>query len=435
LSDTYQATLTYTDEYGNEAAFNHDSIQAIDDAFENSIAAYEFPYRDGAALDNMGQKARRIRIRCFFLNEDYDNHKSLINYLSSAGDPAYELVHPKYGLIKGQIESVNIRHDDGERCAEIDLSFIEQMRGIIDPKYRTSVDSGCEEAFLNGQDELTDEIEADIRSEFGAEAATLLDATIDTAKTLFSHFSGLSKTARDWVRAADTYVNTLNRTLTAIENPANSLIGTFSYVTSLPGAIIAPLTRCAERYALLVKEVETSPYQMFSTLRAYMEGLEDATGATFVKYTRIAAAQREALELSSVLADDNVIAQEQERRSKEKSFSTTGVYLKSASEDLPLTVNEIERALADVNEDIQRAVTTARSMRTLKEMAQTLVSHVIDIKIERDRLIKVDIDNELPLHLVCLKYNLPYNYAEKILLVNRIKHPNFVQGEIAIYAR
>lgn len=74
-------------------------------------------------------------------------------------------------------------------------------------------------------------------------------------------------------------------------------------------------------------------------------------------------------------------------------------------------------------------------MATLKSMALTLMSHVIDVKIERDRLIKIEVDNATPLHLICLTYGLPYNTAEQLLTVNRIRHPSFVSGEVNIYAR
>jgi hypothetical protein len=42
----------------------------------------------------------------------------------------------------------------------------------------------------------------------------------------------------------------------------------------------------------------------------------------------------------------------------------------------------------------------------------------------------------MPLHLVCLKYGLPYTDAERLLGVNRqIRNPNFADGEVLVYAR
>ncbi len=48
----------------------------------------------------------------------------------------------------------------------------------------------------------------------------------------------------------------------------------------------------------------------------------------------------------------------------------------------------------------------------------------------------VTTQNTLPLHLLCLKYNLPYNYADRVNSINRIKNPSFTPaGEVKIYVR
>ncbi len=45
----------------------------------------------------------------------------------------------------------------------------------------------------------------------------------------------------------------------------------------------------------------------------------------------------------------------------------------------------------------------------------------------------VSIDNNMPLHLICLKYGLSYNDAEQLMGINHIPHPNFVSGEVNVY--
>ena len=425
MPDRYQAMLD-----GNIPL----EIQTIQDTFEKSIAAYEFPYRDGAMLGDMGQKARKIRIRCFFINENYNAHIALINYLNTALMTEHELTHPKYGLIKGQIEISDVRHEDLEETAEVDLNFIENLRGSIEPTYQTSVESSTEEAFLNGQDELMEELELDLKDYLGAEAQGMLDVVLDPAKTLFEQFSGLSKNARSYIKTADIYVRTLNRELPDVANPASSLIASFSYTTNLPGAIIGLLARTIERYAILAGTTVVAPFRFLSDLKANTTALSNTMSPTFEKYTKIASAQRSALEFGSLLKTDNTKAQAAQQAAKTKSFTALGVLVK-APQERPLTVNEIEQSLALVNTDIQACVNIARGMQNLKDLALTLTNHVIDIKIERDKIVKVSIDNTLPLHLVCLKYGLPYNYAERILLVNNIKNPSFVTGEVSIYAR
>jgi hypothetical protein len=40
----------------------------------------------------------------------------------------------------------------------------------------------------------------------------------------------------------------------------------------------------------------------------------------------------------------------------------------------------------------------------------------------------------MPLHLVCLRYGLPYTAAERLLTINSIVNPNRVAGEVNVYA-
>jgi len=70
----------------------------------------------------MGQKAREIKFRCYFYNETYELHTSVIALLDYHG--LLELHHPKYGIIQGMVESMSIRHDDREETAEIDITFV-----------------------------------------------------------------------------------------------------------------------------------------------------------------------------------------------------------------------------------------------------------------------------------------------------------------------
>lgn len=100
-----------------------------------------------------------------------------------------------------------------------------------------------------------------------------------------------------------------------------------------------------------------------------------------------------------------------------------------------LTINEIEQMLAETRSYLQEAVDESRGMESLKKMAALLLDHANAVKIEREKIVKVEIENRMPLHLICLKYGLPYNYADRLRAINKIRHPNFVSGEVAVYAR
>ncbi len=408
--------------------------ETIEDSFEKAIARHEFPYRSGALLEDMGQKARVVKIRCFFLNEWYETHKSFINYIDMT-DHEYELTHPKYGLIKGQIESMVVRHDDRELTAEIDLTFVEQMRGVIDTVFAPPVDAWTEEAYQAGQDELTEEVTKDIWDEYLEDFDELLKEIDPTQTTLFQQFSGLSKKAQNFVKTVDRYVARLKSTLNTIQSPANSLVSTITYATNLPGVVIGSLAGTVERYALLYNTIRNAPDRFLQSFRNGVAELEDAFGE-FGKYTRTAKAQRAAVEVGAIFKEDQVKDAAARQQAQVKTFSPLGRPQKAIAEpEQILTVTEIEAALAIVRTDLQVAIDESRSMQSLKTMAAALTDHVIAIKKSRPPLIAVQIDPAMPLHLICLKYGLPYKEAEQILAINRIRHPSFVSGEVQVYAR
>jgi len=54
--------------------------------------------------------------------------------------------------------------------------------------------------------------------------------------------------------------------------------------------------------------------------------------------------------------------------------------------------------------------------------------------VDFERLVEVEILKPTPLHVVCHRHGLPYNVAERLVLLNRIRNPSFVQGKVLLYA-
>jgi hypothetical protein len=100
-----------------------------------------------------------------------------------------------------------------------------------------------------------------------------------------------------------------------------------------------------------------------------------------------------------------------------------------------MNINELEATLAIVRTRIEAAVEKAREIDSLKTMAVALLNHVNSVRLEREKMAKVVLDNPMPLHLVCLKYGLPYQDAERLIRVNNIPAPNFTSGEVMVYVR
>lgn len=410
-------------------------IETLDDRFENAIVRHEFPKRAGAQLENMGQKARSVSIRCYFWDhgdhQTYADHVDFINHLQRT--ELSELVHPQYGLVKGMIESFNVRHDDRDMTAEVDISFVEDLRGSTADIEYEDVEAAVEEAVLESQQEQMDSFAEEVRVELGGEAAGILEKSLDPAKGILEQFTGYSRAARGYLKRVEFFVATLEGTLTSVANPANGLISTINYGTNLPGRVIGSLSRCIERYVVLYDTIKNAPTRFLDSIDQAMLQLEATVG--FGSQLRIGFACQGAHAMAGIYKSDESTRQQVRRDEQHSGFDALGKYQAPAETEPMLTVNELETSLAKMRAMLQDGIDQDRSMESMKAMARSLQGHVNTVKLQRDRIITVELDNAMPLHLVCLKYGLPYNMADRLASINSIKNPSFTSGEVQIYGR
>ena len=405
---------------------------SIEDVYERAFR-HRFPYRDGALLDDLGLKARVVKLRVYFYNEGYERHKDFLNHLK--GRYLFELVHPKYGLMLGGIEAVSTRHDDRKQTAEMDITFVEDISSISGIEGATApatVGASIEDVYERAVVEEREAFANDARVELGAEAEEILSKELDPDLGVLEQFSGLSRKARVWVKKVDEYVGIMKAELNAVANPANTLIATIDYGADLPGVVALAVARTAERYAIFYDGIRSAPTRFIQSLFDGMTGLENALG--FNGRTRAGAAHRASLELGGIFEVDQDDRQRARALESVKSFDVLGNYLNPETAPKVLTTNDIEGSLYRVRLYVQGIIDASRPQASLKEMVLKLQEHALKLKIESETLVAVEIDNETPLHLICLRYGLPYRYAERLMAVNTIKHPNFVKGEVKIHA-
>ena len=421
-------------------------IETTDDAFEKAIVRHEFPFQNGALLEDMGRKARVVKFRCYFWDdgadhETYEAHKELEKKLAS--HEISELVHPKYGPLRGCVESMSIRHDDRDRTAEIDVTFVE---GLIEDGGDTrhdDVEAGAEEAYNNGIEDQKKEFADDVKEALGPEASGILDRVLDPAKGIVEQFQDVSTKARNYLKTVESYVGTLEGTLNTIANPGNSLVSTINYGVNLPGRVIGSVSRCVERYALLYDSLKTAPARFVNSMTFGLKGLSNTSGK-FSKTTKIASASHTALQTAYLYKADETLRVAQKKNEGLRAFDAVGNYTapevaanRAAATTAPettMTVNELESSLAEVRGSLHEAIDLSRENTILKQQALQLQVHVNNIKLEREKIIQVLLDNPMPLHLVCLRYGLPYNAAERLLTINSIRNPNCASGEVRVYA-
>lgn len=100
-------------------------VQNVGRAGSRAIAVNDYPYADGAELDDLGKKARRFKVKAIVWGSDYEVRlKRLIDALEAPG--VGELIHPVHGAVQALAETWDDAHEaelvDG---AMVDISFIE----------------------------------------------------------------------------------------------------------------------------------------------------------------------------------------------------------------------------------------------------------------------------------------------------------------------
>lgn len=100
-----------------------DCVSTTDDA-PHAMVEHEYPYVDGADVENMGLKARQIAVQAAFYGDDYEVRlMQFIELLDSQGGG--DLVHPVFGTFNVMVASHKIAHEaENVDEAHVDITFI-----------------------------------------------------------------------------------------------------------------------------------------------------------------------------------------------------------------------------------------------------------------------------------------------------------------------
>lgn len=97
------------------ASFRGVPFGILSDQFETGrrTARHEFPGRDKPYIEDLGRRARTFAIEAFVVGDDYIQRRdSLLSALEEKGPG--KLIHPYYGEMMVQIESVSVQHSATE---------------------------------------------------------------------------------------------------------------------------------------------------------------------------------------------------------------------------------------------------------------------------------------------------------------------------------
>jgi prophage DNA circulation protein len=107
-------------------------VRTTRDAVQRALVQYEFPYRDGAQLDDHGAGARQIAVTAVIYGADYEERLAQLLAALDASGPG-ELVHPTFGVIaRAQVADREVSHDaEAPDACEVSIRFIEDGEPVV----------------------------------------------------------------------------------------------------------------------------------------------------------------------------------------------------------------------------------------------------------------------------------------------------------------
>jgi prophage DNA circulation protein len=105
-------------------------VIAVRDDVERALVQHEYPYRNGAEIEDMGRRPRKVTFRAVFWGDDYEDAVTkLIEKLDEPGKG--ELIHPVFGSLTMACPSYRVdHHEDHPDYAEMELVFMEASPDI-----------------------------------------------------------------------------------------------------------------------------------------------------------------------------------------------------------------------------------------------------------------------------------------------------------------
>lgn len=379
-----------------------------------SLSTHEYPFVDGAHIEDMGHSSRTTKLDVLLNGFDYERRlQQLIVLLEEKG--AGELIHPIYGSMPNMIASNwQIKHiPDEVDCCRISIEFIENTPNA--PFFDRTLSLGYADEILNKINELTG----------GASAK----------------FEG--------------YLETINQYRNEVNNIAFVITSSLNYAANLLDAVVTSTLDLINSPRTILADFETI-FNRIGTIGTWSTTTTISDWKGVVKQTGVVSGLPRQANSGQLTAGTGqaIVQQSVTNRSLKQieilfeinsiaslAQNATDIFVDELDEST-LTPNEIENIVSDVRVNIQAtidkinktasyidALETIDELRDLALSIQEQAEAVID---RHPPLIKRTVEASANMHLIAfLWYNDASRASELMRLNPTIKHESFVDaGEI-----
>lgn len=401
-------------------------LVSIGDEISHAIAETQYPYKNGADLEDMGVNAELLRFSCVLTNDDYkENYQALRNWFLSYFATPIELIHPDHGTLNGYPQNVSFNNDRRKRFAQFDFEF--KIAGIQpDIQDFTDPTEVCEEE--------AKAVNVEVQAAFAEEMqrAGVPDVPGDDW-SLLDYWGAMGDAARSFASGVSGALGRIQGVIETVKAPLDALNTTIDYVDSLSGSLTGSLQRfCDSLTALGRKAGSSSGTSVLASI--FTERLASFIDTPVYASLATIAASTLACETARQIIEDEVKMGESIAAESVVSDDAVGKPIAADTiEPFIMTPETLENSLAAVREFINRVLPVSKSPGRLKKMAATLTESILKLKMEYMTTRTVKVEYETPLHKILLDNGLNYKAAERVCALNNVKNPTFMKGEVLVY--
>ncbi|MFM1421841.1 DNA circularization N-terminal domain-containing protein, partial [Yersinia enterocolitica] len=249
------------------------------DSWSRDIAQHEYPYIDGADVQDMGRKARNIRFSALFWGDDYDSRlQSFIAELDKRG--AGELIHPIYGSMPNmQVIECQVGHDaENVDYCTVELVFLESKTGnpFFSQDYPTAqadVIFNQVQSLMDAEQSLMDNALAPLRDakKLMSKSKALASAALNMLLIFRGEITGFVGGTTDFVQYPGAFMSDLQSAVSLTSQNATSSGSSVSAASAISqtnatmsdwGESHRQLTEIANLPTALVSGEKTAPVDM-----------------------------------------------------------------------------------------------------------------------------------------------------------------------------
>lgn len=407
-----------------------DCLRTQDNA-QRDTASHEYPYLDGADVEDLGRKARHIIMSAVFFGKDYETRlQAFLKVLDLAGSG--ELIHPVFGSIKqAQLTDYQVGHDadDPDYCT-VELTFVEATPGNpffvqqLPAQKAEAVSQLAETSRANGIEAFAKALDGlkGIKGNLSRLNA-LRDVLTGTLSAIRSQVQGIIGTTLDLIDYPRAFAGDVMSLVSGmadlrgfdvgvITSDWKSLVGQFGDVVKLPGKVSSGSTSTGDSSG------------------------SSGTGGGVVTDAKPIPAKPEDVALVTALVQVAAATTLAE---------TAGQILAAEAEQPTLSPQEVEQIANDVRDTLQQVIEAHRDLfsvedarpvtEALKDTALGVQEAAVAVIELLPPLVTRTVDAPGNLHLVAFRWYGDYTRAQELARLNpKLTNPNALQTGDILYA-